>query len=544
MATGARPSETPPDAASPNILDRAAAGLNGWLGAHQGLYLAIASLLCVATFTGYARHGIMWADESLELSVIRAGNLQQMWNALMDGIQTHPPVLDLATQLLFRVFGDSLFVARMPSALCFCLMCLCLARIVWRYAPPSYAAATFFLPFATTLREWGSGARPYAPMLGFSALTLLCWDNLQNTDGRRQVRWRIAFLLSLAMTLSTHFYAILILLPLGLGELAKWILRKRPDWPTILCFPVALVPYCLWLPVLISGGRIFLRHYASRAEFQTLYEFFGSLVFSLPWVGIVLLLFAAAGLGAMRAEAAQRPWVSQAQRLMLVVSCGFLLLPFCGYLLGVLWTGWFPPKYYMIAAFGLILGLPLLLPALTSWREAVGLCVFLAMAGHGLLVGARGVSYFWRSERPYPSLAEIRRLIPDPQPDIVFSAPMHVGPFLEANRSDTNTHVLYLFDPQKELAEYGNDTSDTTVAIIYERSIRLGHPSTTAAPFDAYVATHRHFFILCMGEVLGIQEWQFKYLLNHLRARMLWLGKAGVFDVYQVDLPALAPAGQ
>ncbi len=47
-----------------------------------------------------------------------------------------------------------------------------------------------------------------------------------------------------------------------------------------------------------------------------------------------------------------------------------------------------------------------------------------------------------------------------------------------------------------------------------------------------------------MGEVLGIQEWQFKYLLNNLRARMLWLGKAGVFDVYQVDLPTLAPAGQ
>jgi hypothetical protein len=279
-------------------------------------------------------------------------------------------------------------------------------------------------------------------------------------------------------------------------------------------------------------------------EFQTLYGFFGSIVFSLPWVGIILLLFAAAGLGTMRAETAQRPWISQAQRLMLVVSCGFLLLPFCGYLVGVLLTGWFPPRYYIIAAFGLILGLPLLLSALAARREVVGLCLFLAMAGHGLLVGARGVSGFWRLERPYPSLAEIRRLIPDPQPDIVVSAPMHFGPFYESTKSDRRANLMYLFDANKELAEYGNYVADTTAGILYERSIRLGHPSTTAAPFDAYVATHRHFFILSMGEVLGGQEWQFKYLLNHLRARLLWLGKARAFDVYQVDLPAAAPAEQ
>ena len=545
MATGARPSETPPDAASPNILDRAAAGLDGWLGVHQRLYLAAASLLCVVTFAGYAHERFIWADEAIQLGIVRLGSLRQIWNALHDSLQEDPPVLDWVIHFLFRAFGDSLFLARLPSILCFCLMCLCLARIAWRYAPPAYAAATFFLPFATTLRGWGSLARPYAPMLGFSALTLLCWDNLQNADGRRLWRWRIAFLFSLAITLSTQFYSILILLPLGLGELAKWIIRKRPDWPTILCMPLALVPYCFWSPILISAGHTYLKHYYYKVEFQTLYEFFGSMVFSLPWAGLVLLLlFAAAWLGAKPAEAVQRPSISQAHRLLLVVSCGFLLLPFCGYLGGVLWTGWFPPKYYMVAAFGLILWVPLLLPAVSFSRKVVGLCLFLAMAGHGLLVGARGVSGFRRLERPYPSLAEIRRLIPDPHPDIVVSAPMHFGPFLEANKSDTSAHVLYLFDAQKEVAAYGTDASDLTVGIGYERSIRLGRPSTTAAPFDAYVATHRHFFILCMGEVLGIQEWQFKYLLNNLRARMLWLGKAGVFDVYQVDLPTLAPAGQ
>jgi hypothetical protein len=528
----------PPDAASPNILDRAAAGLNGWLGAHQRLYLAIASLFSVVAFAGYAHVRAIFADECLELTIIRLGSFRQMLNALHDNVETDPPVLEWAMHGLFRVLGDSLFVARLPSILGVCLMCLCLARIAWRYVPPAYAAATFFLPFATTLRGWGSLARPYGLMLGFSALTLLCWDNLQNANGRRLVRWRIAFLFSLAMTLSTHFYSVLILAPLGLGELAKWVVRKRPDWPTILCLPLALVPYCLWLPILIAGAHRFLGHFEDKVEFQALYGFFGSLVFSLPWVVIALLLCAAASLGAMRAEAAEWPAISQAHRLMLVVSCGFLLLPFCGYLGGMLLTGWFSPKYYMTAAFGLILGLPLLLPGLTSSRGVVGLCLFLAMFGNGLLVGVRGVGGFFRTERPYPALAEIRRLIPDPHPDIVVSAPMHFLPFYEATKLDPQNNLLYLFDARKEGAAYGTDTSDIVSSVL------VGRTPARIEPFDPYVATHRHFFILSMGEVLGVQEWQFKYLLNNLHARLLWLGKVGSFDLYQVDLGAPAPAAQ
>ena len=50
------------------------------------------------------------------------------------------------------------------------------------------------------------------------------------------------------LTLSTHFYSFLILMPLALGEAAKWVLRKRPDWATILSIPLAFIIFSLLQP--------------------------------------------------------------------------------------------------------------------------------------------------------------------------------------------------------------------------------------------------------------------------------------------------------
>jgi hypothetical protein len=54
---------------------------------------------------------------------------------------------------------------------------------------------------------------------------------------------------------------------------------------------------------------------------------------------------------------------------------------------------------------------------------------------------------------------------------------------------------------EKEEAEYGIDTADVTSRLL------VGRTPARPALFDPYVATHRHFFILSMEEVLGVQEW-------------------------------------
>ncbi len=512
-----------------DALERSAARLDAWLGAHRRSYLIFATGLCALTFSGYSYAKFPWVDELLMMTIARLGGVKDIWAALMDGIQIDPPVLHSTVHFLFRLFGDHVFLARLPAIAGFTLMCVSLACLVWRHAPPLYAAATFFLPYATVLRVWSMDARPYGLMMGFSALTLLCWDGME--DSRRRTAWRIGFTLSLAAALSTHFYSILLLLPLGMGELAKWVFRKRPDWRTLVCIALALLPYMLWSPILLSGARRFMKHYFYKAAFNNFYDFFSFAIASLPMAGILLLLIVAVVLlGRLRREAVARQSLSDRQRVLLAAAVGFLLLPLVGFAAGVLITGFFVPYYHIITAFGVILGLPLLLPEITARSHTAGVCLFLAVMGHGLFVTARGLSGFVRGEARYTRVSEMRKLIPEPRPDIVIPSPAAFLPLHEANRTDPLNSLVYLFDPVKQLEELGTDVAD----IVYEQL--RGRTPARLEQYDAFVASHRRFYIAVLGESKGLQEWQFRYLLTKAHARLWWLGKVGDFDLFRVDL--------
>ena len=258
-------------------LATAAESVDAWFGSHRRLYLAGASILCLLTFSGYAHAKTPWMDEVLLLTIARLKGLRDIWAALMAGIQTDPPVLQTLVHYLFRFFGEHIFLARVPAILGFCLMCVCLAILLWRHVPPIYAATAFFLPYATVLRVWSMDARPYGMMMGFSALTLLCWDAFGDLNSAYRTSWRIAFTLSLAATFSTHFYSILLLLPLAAGELTRWVLRKRADWTTVVCAVPGLAIYGMWLPILFSGMRVFqvsARHYHGKVSFDNFAGFY------------------------------------------------------------------------------------------------------------------------------------------------------------------------------------------------------------------------------------------------------------------------------
>ena len=514
-----------------DLLERAADSLDNWLAAHQRLYLSLAAGLSLLTFAGYAHVKAPWMDEVLEITIARLSGVRAIWAALMDGVQVDPPVLHSMLHFMLRIAGDRVFfAARLPAVAGFTLMCVSLACLAWRHAPPEYAAAVYFLPYATVLRVWAMDVRPYGLMMGLSALALLCWDGMEAP--RHRTAWRIGFTLSLAAAFSTHFYSIQLLFPVGCGELAKWILRRRLDWRTFLSVGAALIPYLLWSPILFSGSTRFMKHYFYKAAFKNLADFFGWAIASLPVAGLLLALIAALVIQKnMRMETIPRAALSDRQRALLAVTGGFLLVPVVGYAAGVLATGFFVPYYHIIAAFGVILGIALVLAVFSGHNRIVGLSLFVVMLGHGLFVSARGLSGFVRREAPYPSLSDLRKLIPESRPDIVVPSPMNFLPFQEATRSDPENNLLYLFDAAKAFEDAGTDTSE----IVYAQL--RGRTAARIEPFDSYTATHRRFYIAVLGDK-GIQEWQFHYLLKSAHAGLFWLGKVGDFDLFRVDLHA------
>jgi hypothetical protein len=513
-----------------DIVTRSARALDLWLAANRRLYLSAACLVCLLANLGYAHFRVIIADECLQMIVFRQPGVRSVWNSLIAGVQVDPPVADTAMHYLFRFFGDHLLLARLPSVITFCLMCLCLSIIVWRYAGALYGAAAFFMPFATALRSWGSLSRPYAPLLGFSALALLCWDRLQDPELRRVTAWRIAFILSLAATFSTHFYSITIFFPLALAELAKWRTRKRIDWPTLFCIAAGFIPYLIWSPILVASTRTFLPHPFPSPAFKTLYEFYGDMLFTLPWVGALLLtLLAGAYSGLSNGESQHQKPIAPTVRPLMAFCAGCLLLPVCGAVITAMKLSLYGPRMSLISLFGLVVGLPLLID-LAGARKVIGLALFAAMAGNAALVAAQGAMRLRSREAPFPAVAQFRRLIPEPHPDIVLPETNVFLPMVETNRNDPENSLLYLFDTAKQLAIRGSDTPDVASRIIQGRS------RGRILPFDSYVATHPHFDLALDTDVKDSDAWQFKYLLDQMHATFDWLGSVDGWNVYSVNL--------
>jgi hypothetical protein len=168
--------------------------------------------------------------------------------------------------------------------------------------------------------------------------------------------------------------------------------------------------------------------------------------------------------------------------------------------------------------------------ALARSSRIVGLALLTTMAANAAIITAQGAMRLGGRQEPYPALADLRELIPEPHPDIVFVDNYDFGPFLEANRDDPENSLLYLFDTQKQLAARGSDTPDAAGTIMQ------GRTRARIEPFDPYVATHSHFYLLSMVDIVAADEWQFKYLLAQMHARMTWLGNVGGWDLYRVDL--------
>ncbi len=525
-------------------LEHAAASIEGVLLYKPVLLLSLCIVLCCATFIGYSHAKFPWEDEVLEITVARLSSGGEVWNAARSGlIQMDPPILHVAIHYLFRVFGESVLLARLPAILGFSLLCAAVACLVWKHSSPLYGAAAFFLPYSTVLRGRAMDARPYGLMFGFSALTILCWDRAASDE--RKTVWRIALFLSLAATFSTHFYSILILLPLAFGELVKWRWTRRLDWASLGCIAAACGVYAVWLPTLRAAAARYMKTHHYQVSFQNFADFYSNTIASLPLANlfVLLLLVGAAAVydrgvisGLEQAARSTAKDMEMRTAALLAICAGFILIPAAGFAAGVTVTKLFIPYHYIFAAIGFIVGFPLLLNTISGSNRTVALCLLAVVLAQGGMVTVRGLSGFFRAmEIPYPTLAELSKLAPEPHPEFVVASPLHFMVFYERNRAVAGDQLIFLYDAKKALREVGTDSGD-----LLHESLRAVTPARIE-PFEPYIAKHRHFNLAVMGEVKGVLEWQYTYLMKQPGVRMRWLGKAGEFNVFSVDVESYNP---
>lgn len=178
-------------------------------------------------------------------------------------ISLDPLVYHLLAHADTKLLGPTPLALRLPSILGFLLMQLCVFFVTRRIAGPRAAIVAMVFPALTATLFYAPEARPYGLLLGLYAATLLCWQTATRRDNPAapsRLTPLVLLALAIALTLNTHYFGILLLVPLCLAELFRTIQRRRLDIPVITAIAAGTLGILGVLPFQPAAAE-FGKHY-------------------------------------------------------------------------------------------------------------------------------------------------------------------------------------------------------------------------------------------------------------------------------------------
>jgi hypothetical protein len=470
------------------------------------------SIVYWAVTCALAARKLMWNDELYTYYIAHLPTMRDVWAALMSRGEQTPPLFYVITRLSLRVFGENNLALRLPEMLGFWAMLVCLFVFVARRASPLPALCAMVLPLVSIAYHFAFDARPYALVLGFSAIALLCWQTV--AAGRLRALGLAALTLSLAATFSTHYYGIMVMLPLALGELVRTVNRRRVDVAVWAAFTFALVPLVWQLP-LIRAGTAYAGAFWAQPQWVNVPDFYSYLLYPMlvPLAAIVVL----AGIDRMinvRREDLAGSRVSPPVH-EIAAACGFIVIPIVCVVLAKVATGAFTNRYALPAIVGFaVLGGFTAAVAFTS-RARMGLVALMC------LVGWYGLSQTRELRDPTSFSMPIRTADLEASIDLLRSDPERQLPLVVADPHnftilshyappDVRPRLVYLADPNLAMKRLGHNSVERGMLDLVKPWFRMN-----VADYNTFVAEQPRFLVYGNYGVLGFLNW----LLPELQAR-------------------------
>jgi 4-amino-4-deoxy-L-arabinose transferase-like glycosyltransferase len=429
----------------------------------------------------------LWNDELFTYYVSRLG-IDDMWSTLATGVEQTPLTFYLATRASLDVLGDGGIAMRLPELLGFLLMSVCVFLFVERRSSPLYALIAVIFPIATIAYGYAYEARAYGLVLGFSAAALLCWQVAAEAGPHRRLA-ALGTAVSLAAAVASHYYAVLILLPLLVGEATRSTVRKRIDWLVLGSFCGALVPL-LAFSSLIAEAKDYSTSFWAQPTWHAAIRFYPDSLMDRP-LGVVLVVFAAivmvVGWRSWNTRRRARLSLPPSHELAALVT--LVLLPFFGVALGKLVTGAYTDRYVLSA----LVGIAILIALAAWWTDAgvptLGLSLLLVFA---LFAGARIVERnadaTEDADGQAQALAFLDRHRGTGEP-IVVASPHDFFELSHRVARDGGPRLIYLADPA--LARMYLETDAVELGVTGMKDIaRL-----RVAPYRRFVASHSRFVV-------------------------------------------------
>ena len=445
-------------------------------------------LAAVAVITlALAHRRPLWNDELFTYYVSRLG-VDDMWSTLATGVEQTPISFYVATRASLDAFGDSGIAMRLPELLGFLLMSVCVFLFVERRSSPLYALVAVLFPIATIAYGYAYEARAYGLVLGFSAAALLCWQVAAEAGPQRRLA-ALGTAVSLVAAVASHYYAVLILAPLLVGEATRAIVHKRIDWLVLGSFCGALIPLVAFSS-LIAEAKDYSTSFWAQPTWHAAIRFYPDSLMDRP-LGVVLALFAAIVVYVVwRSWRARRhAGLSLPPSHELAALTTLVLLPFFGVALGKLVTGAYTERYVLAA----IVGITILIALAAWWTDAgvptLGLSLLLVFAVFAAArIVERKADATADANGQAQALGFLERHRGAGQP-IVVASPHDFFELSHRVAQDGGPRLIYLADPA--LARRYLETDAVELGVIGMKEIA----PLRVAPYREFIAAHSRFVV-------------------------------------------------
>jgi hypothetical protein len=339
----------------------------------QLLFLAVLGMyLCLSLRVASER--LFWFDELFTFYTARLESVPALWDYLNTGSELNPPLVYLVSRVSLALLGENELALRFPAVIGYGVLVWCVYRFVGRRWGPlqGWLAALFLL--ASNITGYSYEARPYALALGCEGVALLCWQRVTlRATGRAPALAGLA--LSLGLAVSTHYYALLLFIPLGLAELVRCATDKRLDLPVGLALVAGCTPLLGFLP-LIHHARTYSEGFWAQPTWDALEWSYWTYLSRLVLPLVLSLIVLAFSVGRVPAKSEQDEQLPQRPRpFEVTLLIALAALPALALLLGMLVTRVYTPRYCLYAVPGVAILFSFVVVRLTVGRPVSALLV-------------------------------------------------------------------------------------------------------------------------------------------------------------------------
>jgi len=499
--------------------------MSEWLDRHSTAAFAVFTIVYfVATTTG-AHLKPFWHDEILTLIGAR---LPTLHGVIFDArvVDYSPPLYALLTRACESVFGAGAIVSRLPSIVGVWVACLLVFVMVKRRSNAAWALGGASLLCFTAAYRFSIEARPYGLTIGLAALAFYAWSEAAAGRRRRVSLWMLGA--ALALGVWAHYWAVLVFLPIALGEIARVVRRRKLDLGVIAAIALACVALLPLVPIAdATRRRAAAAKFWSRTLSSNAGETYRFLINDLAaswmlWLGAAVLAIGI-GLTLLRKRPAPRhprPFALHE----LVAAIGFLALPWVGVFLGRLVSSPMVPRYLLMSTASVAIVIPLAAWWATSgnrWASLVGgLVTFgtFAYSVAGLVLPGHPTFHDPVRERPV-----LIRHLEGPEPVVVTGGLVFLQ-FWYYAPAPLRNRLTYVADPPAAARAIGTDTIDT---VLLEMS-RMAPMSV--ADYSDFTAREHSFVVYQLGSGPILDE------LRGAGATVEEIGSEGGARLYHVRL--------